>query len=125
MWAGNPLSRGVSPMRSWGLRGSGEELLLRRRVRFDLAGLSRPGSATTRTAYLVAPETSCTPGRDTVHFRLVDTDAVLTAFNTQLRQAGHEWDGPVARAVADDPNDWSGVVWSDLDESNADAVIAR
>ena len=39
------LSRGVSPVRSWCLRGSGEELLLRRPA--GRQGLSRAGSATT------------------------------------------------------------------------------
>src|SRR6185312_1940806 len=43
-----PLSRGVSPARSWGLRDSGEDLLLRRPAQQKDAGpgLSRTGSAT-------------------------------------------------------------------------------
>jgi len=33
-------------------------------------------------------------------------------------------DGPVVRHVAEDPHEWSGVVFTDLDESTADAAIA-
>src|SRR4051812_10886905 len=47
-----PLSRGVSPTRFGCLRGSGEELLLRRRV--VRPGLSRVGSATTASDYPAA-----------------------------------------------------------------------
>jgi GNAT superfamily N-acetyltransferase len=58
---------------------------------------------------------------------------VLTAFDAQVRRAAQA-DGPgtrvevddgVVRQVAADGQNWSGVTWSDLDGSDADAVIAR
>lgn len=63
----------------------------------------------------------------------MDHDAVLTAYNAQVRQAtspdgtgaAFEADGIVVRRVAPAGQDGSGIVWSDLDEANADAVIAE
>lgn len=59
----------------------------------------------------------------------MDQDAVLAAFNEQVRRhAGPtgpgervERDGPVVRLIADG---WAGVTWSQLDPATADAVIA-
>ena len=61
----------------------------------------------------------------------MDRDAVLAAFNEQMRRRPEvgvpgrrvERDGPVVRSVPDGPG-WAGVTWSDLDDTNADAVIA-
>jgi GNAT superfamily N-acetyltransferase len=57
-------------------------------------------------------------------------DAVLAAFDTQVRREPMpeptmriEHDGPVIRVVSVGPG-WNGVVWSQLDASDADAVIA-
>jgi GNAT superfamily N-acetyltransferase len=61
----------------------------------------------------------------------MDTDAVLTMFDHEMRQ-GVRADGPgtrverigdVVRQVGAD-HDWNGVLWSDLDEETADAAIA-
>jgi GNAT superfamily N-acetyltransferase len=62
----------------------------------------------------------------------MDNDAVLAAFNEQVRQstapdgtsAVFEVDGPVIRRVAQSGHDGSGVFWSNLDSGNADDVIA-
>jgi GNAT superfamily N-acetyltransferase len=62
----------------------------------------------------------------------MDRDAVLAAFNEQMRQRPEvgapgrrvERDGPVVRSVPDAAAGWAGVTWSDLDEASADAVIA-
>jgi GNAT superfamily N-acetyltransferase len=61
----------------------------------------------------------------------VDAHAVLAAYDEQVRRnpdAGPgrhvERDGHVVRVVADEDDGWSGVVWSDLDGVDADAVIA-
>jgi len=57
----------------------------------------------------------------------MDTDAVLSAFNRQIRQLPEpgsriEQDGPVIRTVC--PGDgWNGVTWSDLDTDTAAAAI--
>lgn len=60
----------------------------------------------------------------------MDTAAVLATFDEQLRrhpQAGPdervESDAQVTRVVGDGDG-WSGVIWSDLTEADADAVIA-
>jgi GNAT superfamily N-acetyltransferase len=60
----------------------------------------------------------------------MDTAAVLAAFNEQMRrhpEAGPadriENDAQVTRVVSD-ADGWSGVIWSDLTETDADAVIA-
>ena len=59
--------------------------------------------------------------------------SVLAAYNTQVRRSVQP-DGSGARAEAGpnvvrwvtvDGSGWSGVVWSDLDEANADRVIAE
>jgi GNAT superfamily N-acetyltransferase len=63
----------------------------------------------------------------------MDHAAALAAFDAQLRNVvrptldgGHfERVGPVIRCVSPNPDGWSGVEWSDLDESTADAVIAE
>ncbi len=63
----------------------------------------------------------------------MDRDAVLTAYNTQVRQntapdgtgATFEADGIVVRRVAPAGQDGSGVVWSNLGEADADTVIAE
>jgi hypothetical protein len=58
----------------------------------------------------------------------MDNDGVLEAFNQQIRRAQdrpadlERADG-VVRIAPDGPG-WAGVIWSDLDESTADAVIA-
>ncbi|WJV50317.1 GNAT family N-acetyltransferase [Streptomyces flavofungini] len=61
----------------------------------------------------------------------MDHTAVLAAYDRQIRQ-NLDPDGPgvvvervdgVVRRVGG-PHDWNGVVWSDLDESTADAAIA-
>jgi GNAT superfamily N-acetyltransferase len=62
----------------------------------------------------------------------MDRDAVLAAFNEQMRRRPEvgapgrrvEQDGPVVRSVPESEGGWAGVTWSDLDETNADAVIA-
>jgi GNAT superfamily N-acetyltransferase len=61
----------------------------------------------------------------------MDPEAVLTAFNEQIRRHPGP-DGPDGRIERLDTvvrcvpivDGWAGVLWSDLDESNADAVIA-
>jgi GNAT superfamily N-acetyltransferase len=57
----------------------------------------------------------------------MDQSAVLAAFDEQLRSDArdNERAGPVIRHLSEDPNGWSGVEWSDLDETNADDVIAE
>jgi GNAT superfamily N-acetyltransferase len=63
----------------------------------------------------------------------MDQAAALAAFDAQLRNVvrptldgGHfERVGPVIRCVSADPDGWSGVEWSDVDETTADAVIAE
>ncbi len=58
---------------------------------------------------------------------------MLAAFDAQLRNVvrptldgGHfERVGPVIRCVSTEPDGWSGIEWSDLDEDTADAVIAE
>ncbi|HET9897432.1 MAG TPA: GNAT family N-acetyltransferase [Streptosporangiaceae bacterium] len=63
----------------------------------------------------------------------MDRDAVLTAYNVQVRQstspdgtgATIEADGIVVRRIAPAGQDGSGIVWSNLDETSADAVIAE
>ena len=63
----------------------------------------------------------------------MDQAAALAAFDTQLRNVvrptldgGHfERVGPVIRCVSADPDGWSGVEWSDVDETTADDVIAE
>lgn len=63
----------------------------------------------------------------------MDRQAVLTAFNTQVRQStapdgtgcDFEIDGPVLRRIGQPGQQDSGVVWSDLDAAGADAAIAR
>lgn len=52
-------------------------------------------------------------------------DHVLDAIDTQLRLAAGERVGQVVRKVADRPGGWNGIEWSDLDESDADVVIAE
>lgn len=60
----------------------------------------------------------------------MDGQAVLAAFDTQVRRNATgpdgraERDARVTRFVFDDGS-WAGVLWSDLDESNADEVIAE
>src|SRR4051794_12769495 len=62
----------------------------------------------------------------------MDRGAVLAAFDEQLRAAPRqsisggrfERDGRGMRCVGDHPGDWCGIDWSDLDEDNADEVIA-
>lgn len=60
----------------------------------------------------------------------MDSDAVLAAFNEQLRRnPAPESPGALVevdhRVVRNLGAGWTGVVWSDLDETNADAVIAE
>lgn len=63
----------------------------------------------------------------------MNREAALAAFDTQLRNVvrptldGGQFErvGPVIRCLADQPDGWSGVVWSDLDETSADQVIAE
>jgi ribosomal protein S18 acetylase RimI-like enzyme len=58
--------------------------------------------------------------------------SVLAAFNAQVRRslrpdgsgARNEADPNVVRWVTVDGSGWSGIAWSDLDEANADRVIA-
>lgn len=62
----------------------------------------------------------------------MDQTAVLARFDLQMRQnvqpeapgARVERIGPVVRHVGAGPDDWNGVVWSDLDDASADAAIA-
>ncbi|MGD3106015.1 GNAT family N-acetyltransferase [Streptomyces sp. YGL11-2] len=61
----------------------------------------------------------------------MDHDAVLALFDRQLRReapadspgARVERDGPVVRQIGG-PDDWNGVLWSDLDASTAGPAIA-
>ena len=60
----------------------------------------------------------------------MDVPAVLAAFDEQVRRSPMpeptiriEHDAPVVRVVSDG-DAWNGVVWSRLDETNADTVIA-
>jgi GNAT superfamily N-acetyltransferase len=60
----------------------------------------------------------------------MDVRAVLAAFNEQVRRnptpepgTRIEHDGPVIRVVSTGDG-WNGLVWSQLDETNADGVIA-
>lgn len=63
----------------------------------------------------------------------MDPTAALAAFDAQLRNVVRplldggwfERVGPVIRCLSKHPDGWSGVEWSDLDESNADRVIAE
>jgi GNAT superfamily N-acetyltransferase len=63
----------------------------------------------------------------------MDQAAVLAAFDAQMREgavaegpgARVERVGGVVRNVAADPDGWSAVVWSGLDEGSADAAIAE
>jgi GNAT superfamily N-acetyltransferase len=63
----------------------------------------------------------------------MDQGAVLAAFDKQLRNVvrptldGGQFErvGPVIRCLSENPDGWSGVEWSDLDETNADDVIAE
>ncbi|KUL38672.1 GCN5 family acetyltransferase [Streptomyces sp. NRRL F-4489] len=59
-----------------------------------------------------------------------DHAAVLARYDHQLRRSAPpdpgtrvERDGPVVRQTGG-PDDWNGVLWSDLDEATADAAIA-
>jgi hypothetical protein len=52
-------------------------------------------------------------------------DHVLEALDVQLRATAGERVGPVCRRVADQPGGWSGIEFSDLDETTADAAIAE
>ncbi|MFE6686751.1 GNAT family N-acetyltransferase [Streptomyces sp. NPDC057743] len=59
-----------------------------------------------------------------------DLDAVRARYDQQLRRAAPadpgtsvERDGPVVRQTGG-PDDWNGVLWSDLDDATADAAIA-
>jgi hypothetical protein len=62
----------------------------------------------------------------------VESDQVRAAFDAQVRRATQaggpgaraEAAGAVVRHVAADAQGWSGVTWSQLDENDADAVIA-
>lgn len=62
----------------------------------------------------------------------VDPAAVLELYDTQMRRGVHPDDAGVTIERHDkivawfgvDADDWAGVVWSDLDESDADEVIA-
>jgi GNAT superfamily N-acetyltransferase len=62
----------------------------------------------------------------------VDNDAVLARFDAQLRRGARQDSsgalvqrrGSVVRESAVGGRGWSGVLWSDLDESTADAAIA-
>jgi ribosomal protein S18 acetylase RimI-like enzyme len=59
--------------------------------------------------------------------------AALAAFDEQLRNVvrptldGGRFErvGPVIRCLSPNPDGWSGIEWADLDESNADDVIAE
>jgi GNAT superfamily N-acetyltransferase len=63
----------------------------------------------------------------------MDRAAALAAFDTQLRNVvrptldgGHfERVGQVIRCLSPNRDGWSGIEWADLDESNADEVIAE
>lgn len=63
----------------------------------------------------------------------MDQTAALAAFDRQLRNVvrptldGGRFErvGRVIRCLSDNPDGWSGVEWSDLDETNADEVIAE
>jgi GNAT superfamily N-acetyltransferase len=63
----------------------------------------------------------------------MDRMAAVAAYNQQVRQstdsdgtgATFEFDGPVLRRIAPPGQDGGGVIWSDLDATNADAVIAE
>jgi GNAT superfamily N-acetyltransferase len=63
----------------------------------------------------------------------MDHAAALAAFDAQLRNVirptldGGRFErvGPVIRCVSPAPDGWSGVEWSDVDETTADAVIAE
>ncbi|MBB4907196.1 GNAT family N-acetyltransferase [Actinophytocola algeriensis] len=63
----------------------------------------------------------------------MDQAAALAAFDAQLRNVvrptldGGQFErvGPVIRCVSSAPDGWSGVEWSDVDETTADAVIAE
>ena len=63
----------------------------------------------------------------------MDRDTVLTAYNAQVRQntspdgtgASFEADETVLRRVAPVGQEGSGIIWSDLDQANADAAIAE
>jgi GNAT superfamily N-acetyltransferase len=52
-------------------------------------------------------------------------DHVLEALDVQLRATAGERVGPVCRRVAEQPGGWSGIEFSDLDETTADAAIAE
>jgi hypothetical protein len=62
----------------------------------------------------------------------VDHQKVLALFDRQMRREMRaegdgsriERDGPVIRHIGAGPQAWNAVVWSDLDETTADAVIA-
>jgi GNAT superfamily N-acetyltransferase len=61
----------------------------------------------------------------------MDSPAVLAAFDEQLRRSERsiggdrvERVGPVLRRIAPNPDEWSMIEWSDLDESTADDAIA-
>jgi GNAT superfamily N-acetyltransferase len=62
----------------------------------------------------------------------MDHRAVLTAFDEQMRRRARpsvsggsfELADNVLRVVGPNPGDWTGIEWSDLDESTADRVIA-
>jgi GNAT superfamily N-acetyltransferase len=64
---------------------------------------------------------------------VMDHAATLAAFDRQLRNVVRptldggtfERVGPVIRCVSPNPDGWSGVEWSDLNESNADDVITE
>lgn len=63
----------------------------------------------------------------------MDQAAALAAFDKQLRNVvrptldGGRFErvGPVIRCLSERPDGWSGVEWSDLNETTADAVIAE
>ncbi|MEV4276544.1 GNAT family N-acetyltransferase [Actinoplanes xinjiangensis] len=62
----------------------------------------------------------------------MDHQEVLALFDRQMRRdmraegdgSRIERDGPVIRHIGADPQAWNAVVWSDLDETTADAAIA-
>jgi GNAT superfamily N-acetyltransferase len=62
----------------------------------------------------------------------MDQRAALAAYDKQIRNTPRpsisggrlERDGPVVRCVGLESDNWSGIDWSELDETNADEVIA-
>jgi GNAT superfamily N-acetyltransferase len=60
-----------------------------------------------------------------VHGVIAPVDHVLGLLDAQLRATAGERVGPVVRKAAAHPGGWSGIEYSELDESNADAAIAE